>query len=149
MRINKVKLSNFAQHRNLDVDISENIVGIIGRNGSGKSNFAASISMAITGEFGKKKKKDLITFGQKTGSIYVEGNIKNKELQPNKYTHLWKTSKTKKSMNLVFRDDKLISLNQTPAEKEELRINVFNIKQNKSYSNSCSAKMLFYKVQLH
>ena len=79
MRINKVKLSNFAQHKNLEVDISENIVGIIGRNGSGKSNFAASISMAITGEFGKKKKKDLITFGQKTGSIYVEGNIKNKE----------------------------------------------------------------------
>ena len=43
MRINKVKLSNFAQHKNLEVDISENIVGIIGRNGSGKSNFAEVI----------------------------------------------------------------------------------------------------------
>jgi DNA repair exonuclease SbcCD ATPase subunit len=79
MRINKVKLSNFAQHKNLEVDLSENIVGIIGKNGSGKSNFASSISMAISGEFGKKKKRDLITFGQKTGSIHVEGIIKNKE----------------------------------------------------------------------
>jgi DNA repair exonuclease SbcCD ATPase subunit len=84
MRINKVKLSNFAQHKNLEVDISENIVGIIGRNGSGKSNFASSISMAITGEFGKKKKKDLITFGEKSGSIYVEGSIRNKNFVVNR-----------------------------------------------------------------
>jgi DNA repair exonuclease SbcCD ATPase subunit len=84
MRINKVKLSNFAQHKNLEVDLSENIVGIIGRNGSGKSNFASSISMAITGEFGKKKKKDLITFGEKSGSIYVEGSIRHKNFIVNR-----------------------------------------------------------------
>ncbi len=41
------------------------------------------------------------------------------------------TNKTTKNMSLVFQDDKLKSLDQTPVEKEKLRINVFNINQSK------------------
>lgn len=78
MKITKVKLENFAQHRSVISDISENIVGIVGRNGSGKSNFASAISMAVSGEFGKRKKKDLITFGQKKGSMQVDGLVRGK-----------------------------------------------------------------------
>jgi DNA repair exonuclease SbcCD ATPase subunit len=78
MKITNVSLENFTQHRLINQSIDENVVGIVGRNGSGKSNFASAISMAITGEFGKKKKKDLITFGEKSGSINIEGVIKGK-----------------------------------------------------------------------
>ena len=75
MKITRVELKNVTQHRDVNIDIHDNVVGIIGQNGSGKSNFASSISIAVTGEFGKKK-KDLITYGEKTGSIEVSGIIK-------------------------------------------------------------------------
>lgn len=88
MQINKVILNNFAQHRNIEQDITENIVGIVGRNGSGKSNFATAISIAISGEFGKKKKKDYITFGEKTGEIQVEGIIRSKPFVIKRSLHL-------------------------------------------------------------
>ena len=78
MQITRVLLKNFAQHKLVDQQLTENIVGIVGRNGSGKSNFATAISIAISGEFGKKKKKEYITFGEKTGEIQVEGIINAK-----------------------------------------------------------------------
>ena len=61
MKISKVVLNNFAQHKKVEHVFHENIIGILGKNGSGKSNFAFAISVAVTGEFGKKKKKDLIS----------------------------------------------------------------------------------------
>ena len=78
MQITRVLLKNFAQHKFVDQYLTENIVGIVGRNGSGKSNFASAISIAISGEFGKKKKKEYITFGEKSGEIQVEGIINSK-----------------------------------------------------------------------
>lgn len=78
MKVSKVVLNNFAQHKNVEHSFCENIIGIVGRNGSGKSNFANSISIAVTGEFGKKKKKDLITFGESTGGIHLEGELNGK-----------------------------------------------------------------------
>lgn len=65
------------------------------------------------------------------GKYFSKGFIQDKELHPTKYSHFWKTNKTSKNMNLAFKDDKLISLKQTPVEEERLRINVFNIKKNK------------------
>ena len=86
MKITNVKLTNVNQHREVDIDIHDNIVGIVGQNGSGKSNFASSISIAVTGEFGKKK-KDLITYGEKTGGIEVSGIIKSKPFTINRQLH--------------------------------------------------------------
>jgi len=65
------------------------------------------------------------------GEYFSEGIVENLILKPIKYSHLWKTNKTTKNMNLVFNDEKLRSLTQTPVEKEHLRINVFNIEQTK------------------
>ena len=65
------------------------------------------------------------------GRYYSSGVVENKKLKPSKYSHFWKTNKTSKNMDLVFQDGKLVSLSQKPFEKEHLRINVFDIKQNK------------------
>ena len=65
------------------------------------------------------------------GEYFSEGSVKNKNLYPSKYSHVWKTNKKTKSMVLVFRDNSLISLNQLPFEKEHLRIDVFKIKESK------------------
>ena len=65
------------------------------------------------------------------GDYYSKGFIKNNELKPIKYSHFWKTNKTIKNMNLIFQNDKLVSISQTPVEKEHLRVDVYNDKKNK------------------
>ena len=50
------------------------MVGIVGRNGSGKSNFVSAINYCVTGEFERKKDR-LISLGETTGSIEVELEI--------------------------------------------------------------------------
>ena len=65
------------------------------------------------------------------GEYYSEGIIINQKLKPHRYKHVWKTKKTEKNMDLVFQNDKLNSLNQTPFENEELRVDVFNINKSK------------------
>ena len=63
------------------------------------------------------------------GKYYSEGVIENELLKSKKYSHFWKTRKTEKKMSLVFDNDKLLSLNQEPVEKELLRVDIFNIKE--------------------
>ena len=61
------------------------------------------------------------------GDYFSEG-IKNKnELFSTKYTHLWQTKKNIKKMELGFKNNKLVALNQEPAEQEKLRLNVYDV----------------------
>ena len=65
------------------------------------------------------------------GNYFSKGIVANNKLKPHIYNHVWKTNKKEKVMNLGFENNTLSSLNQTPYEKEKLRIDVFNIKQTK------------------
>ena len=65
------------------------------------------------------------------GNYFSKGMVANNKLKPYTYNHVWKTNKTEKAMGLNFVDNTLSSLNQTPYEKEKLRVEVFNIKQTK------------------
>ena len=65
------------------------------------------------------------------GNYFSKGMVTNNKLKPHTYNHVWKTNKTEKTMNLGFENNTLSTLNQTPYEKEKLRIDVFNIKQTK------------------
>jgi hypothetical protein len=65
------------------------------------------------------------------GEYFSKGTVANNKLKPHTYNHFWKTNKTKKTMSLGFGNNMLNSLNQTPYEKEKLRIDVFNIIQTK------------------
>jgi len=65
------------------------------------------------------------------GKYYSEGYVQNNKLKPYKYNHVWKTNKIIKNMNLVFKNNKLKLLDQRPVEKEELRIDVFNIEKSR------------------
>jgi len=65
------------------------------------------------------------------GDYFSKGIVANNKLRPHIYNHVWKTNKTKKTMSLGFENNMLSSLNQTPYEKEKLRIDVFSIKQTK------------------
>ena len=65
------------------------------------------------------------------GNYFSKGMVANNKLEPHTYNHVWKTNKMEKTMDLNFEDNTLSSLNQTPYEKEKLRVDVFNIKQTK------------------
>ena len=65
------------------------------------------------------------------GNYFSKGIVANNELKPHNYNHVWKTNKAEKTMNLNFENNMLSSLNQTPYEKEKLRIDVFKIKKTK------------------
>jgi len=61
------------------------------------------------------------------GKYYSEGVIENQIIKAKKYSHFWQTKKTTKKMNLIFKDNKIISLEQFPVEKEKLRFDIFNV----------------------
>ena len=65
------------------------------------------------------------------GNYFSKGIVENNKLKPRSYNHFWKTNKTEKTMNLSFENNMLSSLNQTPYEKEKLRVDIYNTKQTK------------------
>lgn len=69
MHLKRVELTNFRQHRRLDVDFNGNMIAILGRNGCGKSNLIGAIQYALTGEQPGFTKADLTTWGEKEGSV--------------------------------------------------------------------------------
>lgn len=68
MKITHLKLKDFGPHEHLDIDLSANIVGIIGSNGSGKSNLLQAINYALTGDLNKTNQQKYIrNFGTENG----------------------------------------------------------------------------------
>ncbi len=65
------------------------------------------------------------------GEYFSEGFVEDEEFMPIKYYHSWKTKKIRKKMNLFFKNNSLLTLDQEPIEKENLRVDVFAIKQTK------------------
>jgi len=45
------QLVNFAQHRNLRLDLDAGIISVVGPNGSGKTNAMSAVAMALTGKY--------------------------------------------------------------------------------------------------
>lgn len=69
MHLKRIELTNFRQHKKLDVDFEGNMIAVLGRNGSGKSNLIGGIQYALTGEQPGFTKADLTTWGEKEGSV--------------------------------------------------------------------------------
>ena len=61
------------------------------------------------------------------GNYFSEGIINEKILTSNNYTHKWKTNKVNKKMELVFNDNKVESLKQSPAENEKIRLDIYKV----------------------
>lgn len=81
MHLKRIELTNFRQHRKLDVDFEGNLIAVLGSNGSGKSNLIGGIQYALTGEQPGFTKADLTTWGEKEGSVrlYFTAGSRNEE----------------------------------------------------------------------
>ena len=65
------------------------------------------------------------------GKYFSQGHVMKKQLKPRRYSHFWKTNKANKNMTLIFGEERLSSLKQSPIEKENLRVDVFTINKTK------------------
>ena len=69
MHLKRIELTNYRQHRELDIDFTGNMIAICAPNGRGKSNLLGAIQYALTGEHPGATKADLTTWGEKEGSV--------------------------------------------------------------------------------
>ncbi|DAB30794.1 MAG TPA: chromosome segregation protein SMC, partial [Sulfurimonas sp. UBA12504] len=60
MILSKLHLENFKKYTAYDITFGEGLVGIIGKNGSGKSTIFEAILFALYGEFKERGNKELI-----------------------------------------------------------------------------------------
>ena len=69
MIIKRIELTNWGPHRSLKADLTANVVGVIGGNGRGKSNFLQAIDYGLNGNLNKQNKELYIyNFGKEDGA---------------------------------------------------------------------------------
>lgn len=80
MKIDYVEIKNFCQHKERTETLGAGVVGILGRNGKGKSNFVRAIRRGLTGSSGNKgTKDDDLSWGETDGFIKVGFSVGSTE----------------------------------------------------------------------
>lgn len=70
MKLLKIRLQNFKAHKALELIIRPGIVGVMGKNGAGKSSFLEGIYFGLTGKtLNGESRSDLRTWGTKDDSL--------------------------------------------------------------------------------
>ena len=72
MIIKRIELVNYCQHEHRVIDVSGNLIAVVGHNGVGKSNFLGALQFALTGEQPGKTKADLLHWGAKEGYVVLD-----------------------------------------------------------------------------
>lgn len=79
MQLLELSLRNFNVHRKLDLKFEPGVVGIVGKNGSGKSSIISAICFLFTGDLDGDKKADRITVGETEGWVKGKFLLNGKE----------------------------------------------------------------------
>ena len=93
MKIERLKLTNFRNYLNLEIDLNPNINIFVGNNGEGKTNILESIyvlSLTKTNRLGQEN--DLIKFGEDIAKI--EGLVNSFNILKKKEIHFTKLKKS-------------------------------------------------------
>ena len=84
MLIKNVKLSNFRNHKNIELELSEKTNVIYGKNAHGKTNILESIYVCAVGKsFRARKDSDLILFDNEFATIDIEFQKNDREKKIN------------------------------------------------------------------
>jgi len=72
MIVQKLTLKNFRQYKNTTIDFKEGLIGIIGKNGSGKSTIFNAIVCALYGVLPTAKEYVLSVFAEEKATVSIE-----------------------------------------------------------------------------
>ena len=72
MILKRLKLKNYLQHTEKNIEISGTLIAVVGKNGAGKSNLLGAIQFALTGEQPGYAKSELLSWGAKDGTATLE-----------------------------------------------------------------------------
>lgn len=72
MILKRLKLKNYLQHTEKNIEISGTLIAVVGKNGAGKSNLLGAIQFALTGEQPGYAKSELLSWGAKDGTAILE-----------------------------------------------------------------------------
>lgn len=72
MFLTKITLHNWCQHRHVEQVIEGHLIGILGNNGTGKTNFLESLMFGFNGAIPGRDKAGLITDGETEGYVQLE-----------------------------------------------------------------------------
>lgn len=72
MKLKRLILHNYKQHIDREQVFEGHFIGVVGRNGSGKSNLLGSLNFAMGGEQPGFKKQDLLRWGADDGHVILE-----------------------------------------------------------------------------
>ncbi len=114
MKIKKIKLQNYRNYDNFEIDLSKNLNIIIGNNAQGKTNLLESIYvLAVTKSFLSINDKNLIKFNNKFAKIL--GEIINNLSRNNK-------------LDIIFSDKgKVVKVNGKEIKKLSDYISIINV----------------------
>lgn len=76
LKIEKLELTNWCQHKALETDFSATTTGVVGRNGAGKSNTISALHFALTGKpLGSATNEDCINWDSDTAEIKLRYSV--------------------------------------------------------------------------
>lgn len=154
IKINRIKLTNFTCIDKADLDLSgDNIILIIGDNGSGKSSLLEAIAICFAERKRSSSFNEYIKLGTKESKIYMEATINDSPIifdcrLESKAAMLFRTitwngkeynnsecSKLLEDLNLIFYSDIIFAMqsesdlvNMTPTQRAQFFKEVFNFK---------------------
>ena len=147
MILKDLKLKNFRNINDVDIEFSNNFNIIYGKNGSGKTNLVESIYiLALTKSFRTNKDDNLINNLEKDSNLFIEGTIQTKldtkyKIMLNKSSKQLfidnvlcsKVSDYISNINVIlFNPEDVFLVNETPTERRRF-INIELSKINKKY----------------
>lgn len=72
MTLERMVLSNYMIHRDMEASFDGNLIALTGEMGHGKSTFVGAIQFALTGEHPPWHREDLLTWGERKGAVVLE-----------------------------------------------------------------------------
>ena len=115
MQLSQLRLKNFRNHRDTVINFTKGINGIVGRNGSGKSNVIEAIKFASIGKLDDSKDR-VLSVGKATGHVEAIWDINGKP------AHIFKSLDTSKT-TLEYDGTKKVKA----SDVKELWSKLFNI----------------------
>ena len=129
MKIKKITLNNFGIHRSLEFNTdSKPIIGLLGKNGSGKSTILDAVKYGLTGEI-EGKIEDAVTVGAEKGFVELLIDKDGEEIK-------LKREVGKSSKKELYRNNKKV----TSAKDIELAIEDLLAVDKNAMSNACFLK---------